>query len=121
MLIVIWIFIVFPMTVDADLVDRHGFDRILESLWQYPLIKQTLIDLCFEDLNRCRNEKIFSSYIDLIDNEKLKRILQHRIHCFIHRTINCRRRGKLICRLCQSVVKHECYLSISIEAIVETI
>ena len=121
MFVSLWIFIGIRPLIVAHLIDRFAFEHIIESLWQYPLIKQALIQLCSDDVEQCRNEQIISSYINLIDDKDLKKILQHRIHCFIHRTRKCRRRGKFICRRCQSVVKHECYLFISIEAMVETI
>ena len=63
--------------------DRYYFQLILQKLWRYPIIKQTLIRLCNRDLNKCKNNQLIRTYTSLIDDNDLQRILDNLIECFI--------------------------------------
>lgn len=49
--------------------DRYYFQLILREFEQYPIVKQTLIKICWKDLDQCKRNKIFRS---------LMRVFYHR-------------------------------------------
>jgi hypothetical protein len=64
--------------------DRYYFESILQALWRYPIIKQTLIRLCNTELDKCKNERILRAYTNIINDNHLQQILDNLIDCFIN-------------------------------------
>lgn len=67
--------------------DEYYFELILKALWRYPIIKQILIRYCSEELFKCKNEEIFRTYINMINDNNLQKILDKLIKCFINSEI----------------------------------
>ncbi len=63
--------------------DRYYFELILRELWRYPILKQILIRLCSKELDRCKSVRLLRSYMNIIEDDDLQKILDNLIECFV--------------------------------------
>lgn len=63
--------------------DRDYFQLILRELWQYPILKQTLIHLCRNDFNKCKRNRTVRTYMQIIHDQHWENTLDYLIECFM--------------------------------------
>ena len=69
--------------------DRHDFESIVDILWRYPSLKQTLIHSCHQQVNKCKNPSTLRLYTRLADDEDVGKLLHVLTNCF-RTSSNCR-------------------------------
>lgn len=63
--------------------DRYYFQLILREFERYPILKQTLIQYCWNNLDKCKRNEIFRSSIRMFHHRKKKKKIDDLFRCFI--------------------------------------